>query len=199
MAWPRSWNRAGNSGGLRPNPRRSSTSRRITSGRAVRQDFTPVKEHDPGAVAGQAQVFSQEDQGEVPGPAEAVQGGQEFLHPQRIEIGGGFVQDQKLRRQGQDRGQGQELSLPAGEGGGVPVLQPGQPDQGQTLCDPAPQFLPGQPQVFRAEGHLLVHPGGEELGLEILEQNPHPPGQLPGPAGGGEHPVHLDPARETPP
>ena len=50
------------------------------------------------------------------------------------------------------------------------------------------QFLPGQPQIFRAEGHLLVNPGGEELGLEILEENPHPPGQLPGPAGGGKHP-----------
>ncbi len=135
-----------------------------------------MKEHEAGAEAGQAQIFSQEDQGEVPGPAEAVQGGQEFLHPQRIEIGGGFVQDQKLRRQGQDRGQGQELFLPAGEGGGVPVVQPGQPHKVQALPDPAPQLLPGQPQVFRAEGHLLVHPGGEDLGLEILEQNPHPPG-----------------------
>ena len=88
--------------------------------------------------------------------------------------------------------------MSAGEGGGVPVVQPGQPGQGQALGDPAPQLLPGQAQIFRAEGHLLVHPGGEELGLEILEENPHPPGQLPGPAGGGKHPVHRDCAPEIP-
>ena len=38
--------------------------------RPVRQDLPPVKEHDPGAEAGQAQIFAQEDEGEVPGPAE---------------------------------------------------------------------------------------------------------------------------------
>ncbi len=88
--------------------------------------------------------------------------------------------------------------MSAGEGGRVPVVQPGQPGQGQALGDPAPQLLPGQAQIFRAEGHLLVHPGGKELGLEILEENPHPPGQLPGPAGGGKHPVHRDCAPEIP-
>ncbi len=39
-------------------------------GCAVRQDLAAVKEYDPGAKAGQAQIFSQEDEGQVPGPAE---------------------------------------------------------------------------------------------------------------------------------
>ena len=55
----------------------------------------------------------------------------------------------------------------------------------------------GQGQVFRAEGHLLVHPGAKELGLEILKQQAHPGGQLPGAAGPNICAGHLDSALQV--
>ena len=51
-----------------------------------------------------------------------------------------------------------------------------------------------QAQILRAEGHLLVHPGAEELGLEILEEQAHPAGQLPGAGLLGVGTGHLHPA-----
>jgi hypothetical protein len=46
-----------------------------------------MQQHDAGAVPGEAQVFSQQDQGEVPAPAQEVQGVQEFFHPEGVQVG----------------------------------------------------------------------------------------------------------------
>jgi len=131
--------------------------------------------------------------------AEAVQGGQQFLHPRRVQVGGGLIENQQPGLQGQHRGQGQKLLLAAGQGGRIPVFQPRQPHQTQGLLHPAAELLPGQPQIFRAESHFLVHPGAEKLGLKILEQHPHLGGQLPGAAGLHRLPGHQDLAAKLPP
>ena len=161
---------------------------------AVGQDLALLEQHQAGAVPGQAQVLPQQHQGEALLPGQAFQGQEQFLHPQGVQVGGRLVQDQEPGFQGQDRGQGQELALAAGEGGRVPILQAGQTHQPEAVGHPAPEFVMGQGQVFRAEGHLLVHPGAKELGLEILKQQAYPGGQLPGTGESGVGPGHLDAA-----
>ena len=166
-------------------------------GRGTVSHYLPViKKDNPGAMAGQAQVRAQQDQGEVVVLAESSQGLQEFLHPQGIEVRGRFIQDQDAGFQGQDPGQGQELLLAAGEGGRVLFSQARKPHPGQGALHPERQFLPVQTQIFRAEGHLQVGPGAKDLGLKVLEEKSHPVRQFPGAAEMGKAPRHLHPAPE---
>ena len=79
--------------------------------------------------------------------------------------------------QGQDRGQGQPLLLAAGETGGSPVLNRPSTRPAGDRVHAADHLLPVHPQVLGAEGHLQCNVGGEELGLEVLEDETDLAGQ----------------------
>jgi hypothetical protein len=100
----------------------------------------------------------------------------------RIEARAGLVHDQDVGAHGQHRGDGHGALLASGE----PVRRPGpqvrRPDPPERGLDARP-YLPGrQPQVGRAEAHVVLDGGHEELIVRILE---HHPQRAPHPRQGG--------------
>ena len=59
-----------------------------------------------------------------------------------------------------------------------PVGQVGNPQGVEGGGDPSPDLFPVEPEVDRAEGHVLGDGGGEQLVVGFLEDELDPPPQL---------------------
>ena len=47
-------------------------------------------------------------------------------------------------------------------------------NSGQGIVYPLSNLLTGHPQVFRCEGHILLHHVGHDLVVRVLEHHAHP-------------------------
>ncbi len=112
----------------------------------------------------------------------------------RVNVGCGFIQQHQPRAHGQDPGQGQALLLSPGQLlGGVFRRQLAQPDRLQCQGNAPGNLLRVHPEVFRPEGHVVLHPGLHDLGFRVLLHQAHtlarpervllPHQQLPGAPG----------------
>jgi hypothetical protein len=90
-----------------------------------------------------------------------------------IEVRGRLVQAQDARLYRQDRGYGQSLLLAAREGGRLAALKPFQAHLLQHAFYAPDHLLALDLEVLRPEGDLEGDVGREELGLEVLEDEPH--------------------------
>jgi len=72
---------------------------------------------------------------------------------------------------------------PGREPVGGPPLEPRETHVPEGVPDHLPDPFIGVSQVDRAEGHVLVHRGGDDLTIRVLEHEPDPPAELP--EGGG--------------
>ncbi|SIM81375.1 Uncharacterised protein [Mycobacteroides abscessus subsp. abscessus] len=104
-----------------------------------------------------------------------------LLHPSRVQVGGGLIQQQQTRAHREDPGQSQALLLPAGQRRRRTLPVQVQAHRRQGLLAAGADLLAGHPEVLRPEGEVLTHPGEHDRGLRVLLHQPHP---APSPGGG---------------
>ncbi len=102
---------------------------------------------------------------------ETPDGVQHLAPPHRVQHGGGLIQHDAPGPHGQHPGDGHPLLLPAGQQVGG-VVRHAHGFQGGV--HPLPDLRGGHAQVFRAEGHVLLHHAGHDLVVRVLEHHAHP-------------------------
>ena len=145
-------------------------------GRAVVGDASAGAEHDHAVhvLRPHAHPVLHHDEGGPGVRGRPHHGLTHLLHPLRVEVGGGFIQQDGARVHRQDPGKPQALFLPAGEGaGGVVQAQVLQVHGAQGLADALPDFFARNAQVFGAEGHIVAHAGQHHRRLRVLLHEPH--------------------------
>src|SRR5215212_537587 len=96
---------------------------------------------------------------------------QDLPAPRRVEHGGGLIEDEHLRLDGEEAGQGDPLLLAAGEGVGLAALVAFEPDGPDGLRHPFAHLFPRNTEVLEAEGDVVLHEGGHESVFGVLEEN----------------------------
>ncbi|MPN17682.1 hypothetical protein SDC9_165037 [bioreactor metagenome] len=124
-------------------------------------------------------------------------GGGDHLPPARgIQHSRGLVQNDAVRLHGDDPRDGDALLLSAGEKMRRMLGKVRHAHRAQSLVHPAADFCRGDAQIFRREGHVLLHHVGHNLIVWILEHHPNPAADVQQPIlVGGVHPLHQHPAR----
>ena len=112
----------------------------------------------------------------------------------RVEVGGGLVEHEQRRFDGQGRGQHHPLALPAAE---LPGVRPGEAGHAHRLqgahgprLDPVGQH----PQVLQGVADLVQDPRGDHLGVGVLHDHGHGAGQVGDIGVGHLLPAHQDAA-----
>ncbi len=113
---------------------------------------------------------------------QALQQLQEAAAPPGVEPRRGLVQHEHLRVHGQHPGQGRAALLAARklEGAAGVHRLVGQPHRFQGVAHPPVHRGGVEPQVARAEGHVVVDGGGEQLRLGVLEHHAYAGARLGG-------------------
>jgi hypothetical protein len=111
----------------------------------------------------------------------------------RIQVRGRLIQAKYARLDSEHRRYGEALLLAAGEGGRGTVLESFEAYLPEHGLDAPDYLVTLDGEVFRPEGDLQGHVGGEQLGLEVLEDEPHLLGELADPplTGGAASDAHL--------
>ena len=115
-----------------------------------------------------------------------------------VEFGGGLVEAEHLGLQGEDPRDGHPLPLPTGELRCVPCLVSGQSDGGKTVAGAALDVGTRHPVVARPERHVLRDGAAEQLGVGVLQHQPHEFGDRLHPEAGEIGAVQLHAAVERP-
>ena len=92
--------------------------------------------------------------------------------PDRIKLGGRFVQAEHLRAHGQHSGDRQTLQLAARQLGGRAGLEATQSHQLQHLRYPAADLGAWDEMVARAEGDVLADRSSDDLTRRVLQDQP---------------------------
>jgi hypothetical protein len=95
-----------------------------------------------------------------------------------------FVEDENLGFDGKEPGEGDALLLAAGESIGLAVLVAFEADGPYRKGDALPHLVVGDPEVFEAESHVVLHEGGDEAVLGVLEEDAEVFADLEGLRGG---------------
>ena len=114
-----------------------------------------------------------EHNGDAPLLIETADGIQHLPAAVGIQHGGGLVQNDALRFHSDDAGDGDPLLLTARQlmrRMGAVIEHIHRP---QGVVHPAADFLRRHPQVFGAEGHVLLHDGGDQLVIWVLKHHAH--------------------------
>ena len=92
---------------------------------------------------------------------------------ERVERGGGLVEHQDARAQGQDRGHGDLLLLAAGERGDLSVAQLGDAHGLERAGEPTLDLVVVDAEVLQAKEQLVLDHGGDHLGVDVLRHAAH--------------------------
>ena len=112
----------------------------------------------------------------------------------RVEIGRRLVEGDVAGIHGQDPGNGEEALLAAGKGVWDALLESRHAYRGKAFVDAPADLRRGQGEVFRAEGHVLLHGHPDDLAVGVLEDHSHPSPDLPDFGGVRRlHSVHQNP------
>ena len=135
----------------------------------VRKDAAFIHGHYP--VGGREYlvqpVFRHED-GNTQLAVDPLDGGKQVAGGQRVQHGGGFVQDQQLRTHGQRRGQIHQLLLTAGQLRGLAAEPCLHAEKGGHLRHTAADHGDGQGHILKAKSQLMPHEIGDDLVIRIL-------------------------------
>jgi hypothetical protein len=157
-------------------------------------DYLPVPQDDDAVgVEGLLGLVFDDDEGNVVAILEFLG---DLEHPELadgIEVRRRLVEAQDTRLYCQNRRYGEPLLLSAGEGSRLTSLEALEAHPSQHAFHAAGHLLPVYLEVLRSEGHLEGDVGGEELRLEVLEDEPDLLGELADPAlpGGVSFDPHL--------
>jgi hypothetical protein len=109
---------------------------------------------------------------------QAIDGSQDRVPSTRIQPGRGFVEDQESGPHRQHRGQRQAFFLAAGEGARDALLETRQSYQFERRPDASLDLTWGKAEPFQAKRDLVGNAGAEQLGLDVLQNQPDLSGQL---------------------
>ena len=101
------------------------------------------------------------------GPAQVEQRGAAL----RIEHRGRFVQDDDVGAHRQRARDGDALLLPAGQGGGLALLEPAKAHRIQAFVHARAQLVGGDAQVLGSERHVVFDEARDQLVVGILEHH----------------------------
>ena len=93
----------------------------------------------------------------------------------RVKIGGGFIHHEDAGGHGEHRSDGYRALFPGGEPVRGAVGEVGRPDRSERVGDPGFHLLRRQPEIKRAEGHIIIYRGHKQLIVGILKNHPHGP------------------------
>ena len=110
-----------------------------------------------------------DDEGGTSGIHYTVDGLDDLALTSGIKVGGGFIQQDEPGTHGDDTGQRQALFLSTGEVPGGMVQWQVETDHVQSLFHAWPDLLPRDAEVLAAEGDIITDPGGDDLGIGVLE------------------------------
>lgn len=144
-------------------------------GGAVGNDATLVDDDRPGAQLGRVEQVVGDHEGRAPAGGDELG---ELTPGERVEVGGGLVEDHDRGVHGQHGGERHPPALADAQvvrrpGGGV-----GHADRGEALLDPGLELGAGEPEVRRAEGDVPADRGHEELVVGVLEDDADPSADL---------------------
>ena len=143
----------------------------------------PAVEHHRAGVDDENPVEVQRELKVVRGEddllAEPGQGPAQQLPVAQVQQGGRLVQDQHLRVHGEDRGEGQELALPAGEFVDALVGQRQQPEAVQGCLRLAAAFAAVPDRAAEGQFHVLPPGRHDQLGQRVGEDEADAPAHLP--------------------
>ena len=95
-----------------------------------------------------------------------------------VQVGRRFVHDDQRGSAREYRRNGQALFFAARQAGGVPLLEARESHHGQGLFDAGPHPAAVHGEVFEGESGFQFHVCGEQLRLEVLEDQAHDPCQF---------------------
>ena len=115
----------------------------------------------------------------------------DLVHTVRVEVGGGFVQQQDAGLHGERPGEGEALHLPAAQvHGGTVKLDAVHADRVEAVADALPDRFARHVEVFRAERDIVAESFENRLRIRVLQYEADaPPGLADGRAVDGDTPL----------
>jgi hypothetical protein len=138
-----------------------------------------------------------QDDGQPQVAVEAHQRLQHLLGRPGVELGGGLVEHEDTRAQGQRSGDGDALLLAAGKCLQRAVAQREQIQQAQRLLDAHAHLGRGDGRVLQRESDLVLDPINDELRLGILEDKSDETAEYLRPLGDGVAPGDGDASTQS--
>ena len=152
-----------------------SVSARTVAGRPVGDDGAVRQDHRALAQLQRVrQVVSDHEDGHV----KALEDLRHLATGGRVEVGGGFVEDEDLRSHRQHRGDGDPPALTEGQVVRWALRVRAHAHERQGLPHPGLELRSTQPDVVRPEGHVVPDRRHEQLVVGVLKDDPHPPPDL---------------------
>ena len=141
------------------------------AGRALEGDLARVHHQQASGAQSLVHKMRDPDDGDAIAPVEFLRHGKHLAPPGGVEHGGGFVKDDDLRPHGQHPGDGHALLLAAGEHvrRGLGVFPHAHGFEG--IVHAAADVLRRHAEVFKAKGAVLLHHGGDDLVVRVLEDH----------------------------
>src|SRR5215211_1453114 len=162
-------------------------------GRPVR-DYLALPKYDYAVgVEGLLGLVLDDDEGNVVAVFEVFGDLEDPQLADGIEVRGRLVQAQDAWLYGEHRSYGETLFLAAGEGGRCTAFESFEAHLPEHALDAPDHFVALHGEVLGPEGDFEGHVRREELGLEVLEDEPHLLGELADPplAGGASPDAYL--------
>ena len=150
-------------------------------------------DHHPVGLGGLVHVVGDEDDGHPRFLPETADGLHDLGPAGGVQHGGGLVHDDAPGAHGQDSGDGHPLLLSPGEEMGGVAGKGCHAHGGQALVHPLADLRRGEAHVFAGKGHILLHHGGDDLVVGVLEDHPRRLAHVEEMGFvGGIHPAHKD-------
>ena len=96
----------------------------------------------------------------------------------RVQLAGRLIQNDDFRLEGQNRGHGDLLLLPAAQGGDAAILEVGDANLLHRRLHTVGNLRLRDAEIFQPEEELILHHGGDHLGVDILKNAADHPGEL---------------------
>ena len=145
--------------------------------RTIAHDGALIHQHEPRCGERFLRLMLDDDQSDVPLP-KRVRNSEDVKLAYRVEVRCRLVQADDLRVPDEDGRDRQSLLLPTGQGRRLALVEPDEVDVAKRLVDAAADLRSFDPEVLGGEGDFKTHIRGEELRLEVLEDQPDPFGEL---------------------
>ena len=167
--------------------------------RAVKGDPAPIHHDDAVAVlAEQGDLLLDDHDGDAGVPIERAQRLEDRARRDGVERRGGLVEDEDARAQRQHGGDGDLLLLAAGERRDLALAQVGDAHGLKRVGEAAGDLVVGHAEVLEAEEQLVLHHGGDHLGVDVLVDAAHDAGDVGERDLAGVAPVHERRPEELP-
>ena len=162
-------------------------------GGVVQNDLAGIHHDDPVALRSLVHVVGDEDNRDAVFAVELLDGFHDLTAAARVKHGRRLVEDDALWPHGDDAGDGNALLLPAGKAVRRVLFVLIDADIHQRAVHTLPDLLGRDADVLQAEGDVLLHHGGDNLVVRVLEHHPHLLADVVQPLlVGGVDAVHID-------